>query len=131
VQKVHVATQPRIAEPKTEITAMQGKIEGRNKVQQAQELRSERDVYDQIYNALRPDRFIDHLLGRAYDDLCCRGSEHPLRLSGERYSFAAGKNTFNVKDGWNGDAERLAGTLSGASPSSLLSPCVAPLGTSG
>jgi DNA repair protein SbcC/Rad50 len=114
VQKAHTAIQQRIAGLKTEITTMEGKIEGRAKLEkQGQELRGEQDIYDQIHNALRADRFIDHLLGRAYDDLCRRGSEDLMRLSGERYSFAAAKNTFNVKDGWNGDAERPAGTLSG------------------
>ena len=114
VQKAHTAIQQRIAGLKTEITTMEGKIEGRAKLEkQGQEFRGEQDIYDQIHNALRADRFIDHLLGRAYDDLCRRGSEHLMRLSCERYSFAAAKNTFNVKDGWNGDAERPAGTLSG------------------
>jgi DNA repair protein SbcC/Rad50 len=114
VQKTYTGIQQHIAELKTNITAMQGKIEGRLGVEKrVQEIRSEQDLYDQIRNALRADRFIDHLLGRAYDDLCHRGSEHLLRVSSERYSFAAGKNTFNVKDGWNGDAERPAGTLSG------------------
>ena len=36
-----------------------------------------------------------------------------MRLSQERYTFTAGKNEFNVRDGWNADAERSARTLSG------------------
>jgi exonuclease SbcC len=113
-QQEHTSNQQRIAGLQAKIAATKSKIEHRLDLErQIQEIRSERDLYEQIHSALHANKFIDHLLGRAYDDLCRRGSEHLLRLSGERYSFAAGKNTFNVKDGWNGDAERPAGTLSG------------------
>jgi exonuclease SbcC len=113
-QQATQAIQQGIADLKAKIAAIKVNIERRVELErQIRELHSEWELYDQIHSALRADRFMDHLLGRAYDDLCRRGSEHLLRLSGERYSFTAGKNTFNVKDGWNGDAERPAGTLSG------------------
>ncbi len=78
-----------------------------------EEVRAQLDVYSQLSSALRADNFISYLLEAAYSDLCEKGSSHLLRLSDERYSFTAGENEFCVKDGWNGDAERSASTLSG------------------
>lgn len=77
------------------------------------DLRVERNLYEQLATALRADRFVAYLLESAYADLCAKGSEHLMRLSQERYTFTAGKNEFNVRDGWNADAERSARTLSG------------------
>jgi DNA repair protein SbcC/Rad50 len=78
-----------------------------------EEVRAERNLYEQLATALRADRFIAYLLETAYADLCAKGSEHLMRVSQQRYSFTAGKNEFCVKDGWNADAERSASTLSG------------------
>ena len=114
VQKLHSDIQQRISDLQAQVKTVREKIEYRAKLEgEVAEGRADRDVYEQICYALRADRFIDYLLGRAYEDLCRRGSDHLMGLSGERYSFTAGKNTFSVKDGWNGDAERPASTLSG------------------
>ncbi len=114
LQQAYNALQQICSQLRTDIEATKKKIEHLSELQaQLESLRQERELYDQIHSSLRADRFIDHLLSRAYDDLCTRGSEHLLRLSSERYCFVAGKNTFNVRDAWNGDAERPAATLSG------------------
>jgi exonuclease SbcC len=84
-----------------------------NLKKRVEELHVERYLYEQLATALRADRFIAYLLESAYADLCTKGSEHLMRVSQERYTFAAGKNEFYVKDGWNADAERSARTLSG------------------
>jgi DNA repair protein SbcC/Rad50 len=114
VQAAHHSIQQRIASLEADTSAIKTRIERLAELRsEAASIGQERDLYEQMKNALRADRFIDYLLSRAYEDLCCRGSQHLLRLSGERYSFTAGKNTFHVKDAWHGDAERPAGTLSG------------------
>lgn len=77
------------------------------------EAKTQRSLYEQLAHALRANQLIDYLLETAYAGLCEKGSEHLLRLSGERYSFTAGKSEFCVKDAWNADAERSASTLSG------------------
>ena len=114
LREVHDRLQQSIASLDAEITSTAEKMERLCGLKaKVETLRQEREQCEQLHTALRADRFIDHLLTRAYQDLCARGSEHLLRLSGERYSFTAGKNTFCVKDAWNGDAERAASTLSG------------------
>ena len=88
-------------------------------VRKAADLREQRDdafrihaVIDELARELRTDRFQQHLLDEAFQNLVL-GASQRLRSLNDRYQLAFAEDSFVVLDQENGGEQRSADTLSG------------------